>query len=57
MSNSESCKGRLLAYRVTMKLKIFSWNVRGLNNRAKRRVLKTLIVEWRVDGYCLQETN
>lgn len=29
MSNSGSCKGRLLTYRVTMELKIFSWNVRG----------------------------
>ena len=40
-----------------MKLRILSWNVRGANDGAKRKVLKTFIKMQRVDVVCLQETK
>ena len=40
-----------------MKLKIMSWNVRGVNNRDKRKVLKAFIRSKKVDIVCLQETK
>ncbi|KAJ9701497.1 hypothetical protein PVL29_006726 [Vitis rotundifolia] len=40
-----------------MKLKILSWNVRGANDRNKRKVIKTLIRSQKVDMVCLQETK
>lgn len=40
-----------------MKLRILSWNVRGLNEREKRRTLKSLIQSWRADIVCIQETK
>ena len=40
-----------------MKLKILSWNVRGVNDRNKRKVIKTLIKSQKVDMVCLQETK
>lgn len=42
---------------VLMKIKILSWNVRGLNAREKRSVLKSLLQQWKVDLVCLQETK
>ncbi|KAK9988965.1 hypothetical protein SO802_029204 [Lithocarpus litseifolius] len=39
-----------------MKLKMISWNVRGLNNPRKRLVVKNLLREWKCD-VCLQETK
>ena len=40
-----------------MKLRILSWNVRGANDGAKRKVLKAFIKMQRVDVVCLQETK
>ena len=40
-----------------MKIKILSWNVRGVNDRNKRRLIKTLISSLKVDLVCLQETK
>ena len=41
-----------------MKLRILSWNVRwGVNNGAKRKVLKAFIKMQRADVVCLQETK
>ena len=40
-----------------MKLKLFSWNVRGANNPDKRNVIINFIGSQRVDLVCLQETK
>ena len=40
-----------------MKIKILSWNVRGANDRVKRKVIKALIRSQRADLACLQETK
>ena len=40
-----------------MKIKILSWNVRGVNNTEKRKVIKQFIRDQRVDLVCLQETK
>ena len=40
-----------------MKLRILSWNVRGANDGAKRKVLKTFIKMQRADVVCLLETK
>ena len=40
-----------------MKLKMISWNVRGLNDPQKRLVVKNLLREWKCDIVCLQETK
>ena len=40
-----------------MKIKILSWNVRGVNDSEKRKVIKNLIRTNRVDLVCLQETK
>ena len=40
-----------------MKIKILSWNVRGVNNLEKRKVIKQFIRDQRVDLVCLQETK
>ena len=42
---------------VFMKLKILSWNVKGLNDFRKRLVVKNLLREWKCDVVCLQETK
>ena len=43
--------------KVEMKLKLFSWNVRGANNPNKRNVIRNFIRSQRVDLVCLQETK
>ena len=40
-----------------MKLRLLTWNVRGANNCDKRKVIKALIKNNRVDLVCLQETK
>jgi len=40
-----------------MKLKMISWNVRGLNDAQKRLVVRNLLWEWKYDVICLQETK
>ena len=40
-----------------MKIKILSWNVRGVNDPEKRKVIKNFIRIHRVDMICLQETK
>ena len=40
-----------------MKLKMISWNVRGLNDSQKRLVIRNLLREWKCDIICLQETK
>ena len=40
-----------------MKLKLFSWNVRGVNNPNKRNIIRNFIRSQRVDLVCLQETK
>ena len=42
---------------VFMKIKMISWNVRGLNDPQKRLVVKNLLREWKCDVVCLQETK
>lgn len=38
-------------------MKIMSWNIRGLNNRSKRRVVKEIINKTSRDILLLQETK
>ena len=40
-----------------MKVRILSWNVRGVNDQEKRKVIKAFIKTQRVDIVCLQETK
>ena len=40
-----------------MKLKFFSWNVRGANNPDKRNIIRNFIRSQRLDLVCLQETK
>ena len=40
-----------------MKIRILSWNVRGANDRDKRRIIKLVIKSQRVDVVCVQETK
>ena len=40
-----------------MKLKLFSWNVRGANNPDKRNIIRNFIRSQRVDLVYLQETK
>ena len=43
--------------KVEMKLKLFSWNVRGANNPNKRNIIRNFIRSQRVDLVWLQETK
>lgn len=40
-----------------MKVKIISWNVRGLNCIQKRRIVNSLVQKWKADVFCFQETK
>ena len=40
-----------------VKLRVISWNVRGLNNPKKREFVKYWLKNWKCDTVCLQETN
>ena len=37
---------------VFMKIKMISWNVKGLNDPQKRLVVKNLLWEWKCDVVC-----
>ena len=43
--------------KVRMKIKILSWNVRGVNNPEKKKVIKQFTRDQQVDLVCLQETK
>jgi hypothetical protein len=40
-----------------MNVQIVSWNVRGLNDGAKRTCIRNLLHSWKADIFCLQETK
>lgn len=40
-----------------MNVRIMSWNVRGVNDRSKRKVIKSVIRKQKVDLFCIQETK
>lgn len=40
-----------------MKIRILSWNVRGLNSRERRRRIRSSLKKWRVDIVALQESK
>ena len=42
---------------MSMKLRMVSWNVRGLNDVRKHLVVRNLLREWNCDVVCLQETK
>ena len=42
---------------MSMKLRMVSWNVRGLNDAQKRLVVRNLLWDWNCDIVCLQETK
>jgi len=37
--------------------KLLSWNVRGINNRDKRLLLKNVLRDWSCNLVCIQETK
>ena len=43
--------------KVRMKIKILSWNARGVNNPKKTKVIKQFIRDQRVDLVCLRDTK
>ena len=43
--------------KVKMKLKLLSWNVRGVNNLDKRKIISNFVRSQRVDLVCVQETK
>ena len=40
-----------------MKIRILFWNVRGGNDRDKRKIIKLVLKSQMVDEVCLQETK
>ena len=40
-----------------MKIRILLWNVKGANDKDKRRIIKSVIKSQRVDVVCVQETK
>ena len=40
-----------------MNLRILSWNVRRVNDRSKRKVIKSVVRKQKVDLFCIQETK
>ena len=40
-----------------MNLKILSWNVRGVNDSSKRKLIKSVVRKQKVDLLCIQETK
>ena len=54
LSSEISCLGLSFFF---MKLKLVSWNVKGLNDPKKRGILRNWLRKWKVDVVCLQETK
>lgn len=48
---------RVLAAMIDKNCVIFNWNVRGLNNRARRKVVKDMVGEYQATIVSLQETK
>ena len=48
---------RVSALRSPMKIRLLSWNVRGANDSSKRKLIKALIRNQKVDLFSLQETK
>ena len=48
---------RVSALGSPMKIRLLSWNVRGANDSSKRKLIKALIRNQKVDLFCLQETK
>ena len=46
-----------LGFFLLMKLRLISWNVRGLNSPHKRELVKYWLQNWKCDAVCLQETK
>ena len=44
-------------YGSPMKIRLLSWNVHGVNDSSKRKVIKALIRKQKVDLFCIQETK
>ena len=40
-----------------MNLKLLNWNVRGANDRSKRKIIKSFVRKQKVDLLCIQETK
>ena len=40
-----------------MNVRLLSWNVRGVNDRSKRKVIKLVIRSQKMDLFCIQETK
>ena len=40
-----------------MNIKLLSWNVRGVNDSVKRKVIKSVVRKQKVDLFCIQETK
>ena len=40
-----------------MNIKLLSWNVRGVNDSVKRKVIKYVVRKQKVDLFCIQETK
>ena len=40
-----------------MRVRILSWNVRGVNNKEKRKLIRDFLNFQKVDLVCLQETK
>ena len=40
-----------------MKLKVLSWNVKGVNDSSKRKIIKSFIRNQSMDLLCIQETK
>ena len=55
LKHTRSCWTSLRS--LLLKLILLSWNVRGVNNFEKRKVIKQFIRDQRVDLVCLQETK
>lgn len=50
-------RGRFCKIFIQMKIKILIWNIQGLNDKNKRSTLASLVMKWKADILCLQETK